>query len=448
MRLILLGGSNSVMTYGLNSGLAERNEVELLNYSLGATSSLQNLSAIVEHIEDVKKADLIVTESNVNDLSKVNVLGVDVGVVADSIDLYYRTLYLLECRVIVIIMPFHKKNESRKLDYTTVEINKVHIQSAKKYGFDYIDLAAMFDDLGAVELEHLMCDRRHPKPLLMHAIGQSIVQYSLASADTSHHCRKGLWDAHVKQDLKVVTADQLTKVEVVERSNNRFKSRLTKISDKVHIPSDCLGYRLLGISTWGKGGLRLRNQEAEIIKYFSDLRSFQDLVAPFFITEDTFLEHSIQPPTEKSINVEAEFRSSPQLESLLLINVDAHFLSISPPDDTSRIENLDKRHIVPELSLFIYDSARNSKKYAGAYAQLGQLLLKSGEIERAESNQKIALSINPREAKFYLTMSRILAKKGDWSGAVQSAESAASLAPQNERIKAHLENLLARESRK
>ena len=66
--IVLLGGSNSVMVNGLQKGLREYANVT--NLALGGTTSIQNLYELYrpKNQEAIKNADLIITESNINDI--------------------------------------------------------------------------------------------------------------------------------------------------------------------------------------------------------------------------------------------------------------------------------------------------------------------------------------------------------------------------------------------
>ncbi|TWO19795.1 hypothetical protein YZ82_06825 [Campylobacter hyointestinalis] len=66
--IILLCGSNSVMVNGLQKGLREYANVT--NLALGGSTSLQNLYELKreKNQEAIKNADLIVTESNINEI--------------------------------------------------------------------------------------------------------------------------------------------------------------------------------------------------------------------------------------------------------------------------------------------------------------------------------------------------------------------------------------------
>ena len=65
--IVLLGGLNSIIK-GLSSGLKQRN-IHLINLALGGSTCLQNLYAIKRkrNQEFIQNADLIISESNVND---------------------------------------------------------------------------------------------------------------------------------------------------------------------------------------------------------------------------------------------------------------------------------------------------------------------------------------------------------------------------------------------
>lgn len=67
-KIVLLGGSNSVMVNGLQKGLRQEN-IELINLALGATDNLQNLFELVNEKKQqaLLEADFIIIETNIND---------------------------------------------------------------------------------------------------------------------------------------------------------------------------------------------------------------------------------------------------------------------------------------------------------------------------------------------------------------------------------------------
>ncbi|EJH9383073.1 hypothetical protein NF805_001689, partial [Campylobacter jejuni] len=105
LNIVLLGGSNSVMVNGLSAGLSQKH-VKLTNLALGATSCLQNLYELkrIRNQEIIDKADLIITESNVNDAFLSD------EYLFENLSYFYRELYLTKKKVLVIILPFYHLN--------------------------------------------------------------------------------------------------------------------------------------------------------------------------------------------------------------------------------------------------------------------------------------------------------------------------------------------------
>ena len=107
--IILLGGSNSVMVNGLQKGLREYANVT--NLALGATTSIQNLYELKreKNQEAIKNADLIVTESNINDIDQhaANNCALPLNIIFKNLQYFYQTLYSLNKPVCIIIFPFY-----------------------------------------------------------------------------------------------------------------------------------------------------------------------------------------------------------------------------------------------------------------------------------------------------------------------------------------------------
>ncbi|EOI3655236.1 hypothetical protein ACMTT1_001646, partial [Campylobacter jejuni] len=98
--VVLLGGSNSVMVNGLQKGLRKEN-VNLTNLALGGSSSLQNLYELKRkrNQEYLENADLIISESNINDRAAA------FDVVLKHTDWLYSELASMNKKILIILMP-------------------------------------------------------------------------------------------------------------------------------------------------------------------------------------------------------------------------------------------------------------------------------------------------------------------------------------------------------
>ncbi|EAI3763929.1 hypothetical protein XJ74_06340, partial [Campylobacter coli] len=129
--IVLLGGSNSVLTNGLKKGL-QQTHINLINFALGATSCIQNLYELRRRYELIRTADLIITESNVNDsfnMNNINNFRV--------LEWFYKELFLTKKKILVLILPFY--------EYNYKATNHIHRYFVSKYQFNFIDLHKYYD---------------------------------------------------------------------------------------------------------------------------------------------------------------------------------------------------------------------------------------------------------------------------------------------------------------
>ena len=131
--IVLLGGSNSVMVNGLQKGLKEYANVA--NLALGGTTSLQNLYELKreKNQETIQNADLIITESVINELDNHNIReNLPLDIIFKNLQFLYITLYKLKKPVCILILPYRSKNYQ-------VVIN-MHRFLANYYGLNIVDM--------------------------------------------------------------------------------------------------------------------------------------------------------------------------------------------------------------------------------------------------------------------------------------------------------------------
>lgn len=132
--IVLFGGSNSVMVNGLQKGLREYANVT--NLALGGSAAIQNLYELCRerNQEAIKNADLIVTESNINEIDNHNLSEISFDLILKHLEFFYASLYKLNKNICVIILPrwcWLNLNE---------KINNMHRNLANYFGFNIIDV--------------------------------------------------------------------------------------------------------------------------------------------------------------------------------------------------------------------------------------------------------------------------------------------------------------------
>lgn len=300
-KAILFGGSNSIMSNALRTGLESK--LDILNLAVGASSTFQNFSALIEHKDKIINADFIISESNVNDSHNVSVLDVSPQYYVEIINSFYFELYKYRKPCIVLLLPvkvIRGKTESQEVINI---INEAHRECATKYGFMLIDLASYFYELKNEVLNFLMPDPRHVNNAFMYNLGCNISDFF-----SFFENKKNNNINFFSSDYSVITADELGSNNVFKK-NSVFNSSLYPLDfkNKKFFDKKYYGKVLLGISTWcdGDSSIIISNNNEKTIKNFNSLNAFNEFIVPIIIDEYTYIE-SIEKcciATEKSVNV-------------------------------------------------------------------------------------------------------------------------------------------------
>lgn len=266
--IILLGGSNSILKFGLSHGLRCDKKY---NLALGATSSIQNIHAVSINKELVQSSDAIVTESNVNDIYNVCASGYPLEIILENIDLLYEELYGIGKYVVVIIFPVFVY-ESKSLSSEVIDIvNTRHRQLASKYGFSLIDLqsALCIENLGVDDVKLLQPDSLHISESIAYTLGSQIRNY-IESVDVS--C-----DFGTSLESNFFAVSEFTNDSFV-KDNSRFSRKCYHIDD-ISITTDA-EYTCVGIETWSDANslLFIRTESKHFYKYFSRNLAFNELI--------------------------------------------------------------------------------------------------------------------------------------------------------------------------
>ena len=138
--IVLLGGSNSVKVNGLQKGLREYANVT--NLALGSSACLQNLYELKREKNQyaIKNADLIVTESNINEIyNNGNTKeALSLEIIFKNLQYLYATLYELKKPVCILILPLRL--------HRYVTIDNMHRFLANYYGLNIIDMQSYYQN--------------------------------------------------------------------------------------------------------------------------------------------------------------------------------------------------------------------------------------------------------------------------------------------------------------
>ncbi|HIF9854672.1 TPA: hypothetical protein ACX8B0_001742, partial [Campylobacter jejuni] len=305
--IVLFGGSNSVMKDYLYSGLLNNNNIDIFNLALGGCTCIQNLYELKRERNKniIKKADLIISESNVNDIwanyEKHEKLSIDI--IYRDLNWYYKELYNTNKKILILILPFSLKDSNFKI------INNIHRKLIKYYGFNMIDMQDYYKSHNLEEFGARI-DQSHQMSKIMRELGKNI------SNNINHFkliSNLGEVNDNPKfvfcnpNNMKLINNNNMKKYFI---KNSMYSETTYRIQNGIHLqfPIRLKNWKLIALHVWNHdldssiknpsswiesmlyiSQITLRNSQKSIVKQSSFLSSVQNIQNDFFIDEDSFV---------------------------------------------------------------------------------------------------------------------------------------------------------------
>lgn len=363
--IVLLGGSNSVVTKGLKIGLARHSN--LTNLALGATTTLQNLYELLraKNQEAIKNADLIVTESNINDIS-FNIEKrekLDLRLVLRDICWYYEALYRLNKKICVIILPYFEGE-----DYE--QINNMHRIMANYYGFALIDAQKYYieNDLRRFG-EHFWA---HQPNVINKKLGANISQ----NTDKFPLPKEGKKGCELPK-FAIFNAHDMPRIGDFKEAmpkNSLFCEKILRLEpNNALLLKAAKGWRVIGLHSWNLGqngdiamdfcatsGIIIGDEKTQVRRAVPKMNTFSSIKAELIINDDFMLRFNPSPiNSEYHPLAYYDFKQScflPHFDIVALFLCSPYDESafVAPESISNEIiaASLDFTHLMPEVEFF------------------------------------------------------------------------------------------------
>lgn len=357
MKIMLLGGSNSTIKFGLKSGLLD--DISS-NHSLGASSSIQNLFAIKANVNALKETDVIVSESNVNDIHNLFYTRYTKETIVSNIHFLYEELWLTGKRVVIILLPLYRLKPNFPSKEEIDSINSVHRSLAEKFGFEMVDLTKSFDqcDIKGTDIKFLMSDYIHPINSFMYCLGVNIKEYLSRTRKLSKD-----------RELGKSNFISLFPNADYKKQNSLFKRSLKKITLSpvvIELPEDS---RVFGIETWSNGDSQLKieslsisGNKKKVIKSFNKNLAFNELeeklIGDCSFSANEFYELPTEPSTDVYFENHDKLKYGVLLSGLLLQKEPRDYLEL---DDSKFFKDLG--FLIPAIEPWIESGKRLIEKH-------------------------------------------------------------------------------------
>lgn len=295
MECVLLGGSNTVLRFGIGSGL--ESQVETKRLGLGATSCIQNLFELERNKDLARNAKFIVSESNVNDSFFAVSSPIDINIIKSEIDEYYRILSMTNRNIYVVLLPAnHHAHHMERLEIIE-QVNERHILNCLAHGFYIVNLSSITKSVPVQDLMNIMPHPRHLHEGLLHQVGVNIANH--AKSNTSSRAMLKL----TGPAYSVIESHEIL-AKTVEKSNSVFCENVAFLKKRLPFPKKNHGMEIVAIAAWPNGytTIKIKNITSTTTKCFSKLYSVWELSKPFKITRYTTVETAFENPKPSEVS--------------------------------------------------------------------------------------------------------------------------------------------------
>ncbi|WP_236846928.1 hypothetical protein [Campylobacter devanensis] len=382
--IILLGGSNSVMVNGLQKGLREYANVT--NLALGGTTSLQNLYELKreKNQEAIKNADLIVTESNINEIDNNahEKEALSLEIIFKNLQYLYATLYELKKPVCILILPFGV--------HRYVAIDNMHRFLANYFGLNIIDMQSYYEKSEIIQFGNKFGP--HQLAVVNRYVGKEIAK----NIDCFKISNKNL-DLNLPE-FKILTPQDMKRVgnfKIFNPKNSMYDEIVYRLESDNYLSFEGYeGYQIIGMHGWNLeingeitklnwaqtishcASIHLKNKDKNIVKPTSKLNIFCEIQAEPIIDSSLIVKFNDEnlENSESYINARP---NTPNSVSLPYFDLIAFFLckpnskmklfdlNLIPSDKDIEIDrDIDRSYLMPNI-VFFKDSMEFIDEYIG-----------------------------------------------------------------------------------
>ncbi|WP_236845438.1 hypothetical protein [Campylobacter devanensis] len=376
--IILLGGSNSVMVNGLQKGLREYANVT--NLALGSSTNNQNLYELKreKNQEAIKNADLIVTESNINEIynNADEKEALSLEIIFKNLQYLYATLYELKKPVCILILPLGV--------HRYVAIDNMHRFLANYFGLNIIDMQSYYEKSEIIQFGNKFGP--HQLAIVNRYVGKEIAK----NIDCFKISNKKL-DINLPE-FKILTPQDMKRVgnfKIFNPKNSMYDEIVYRLEGDNYLSFEGYeGYQIIGIHGWilevngeitklpfgtaltNCGAIYIGDKNVAVVKKIAKINHYCEVQAEPIIASEfiAMFNKNYLPDTEF---YHAAFQGHPNSINLPYFDLISFFLckpnskmklfdlSLIPSD-----RDIDRSYLIPNI-VFFKDSMEFIDEYIG-----------------------------------------------------------------------------------
>ncbi|MBZ7983683.1 MULTISPECIES: SGNH/GDSL hydrolase family protein [unclassified Campylobacter] len=340
MKVCLIGGSNGVMLEGLQRGLKDTlnsnivggGNHEFLNLSLGGPGSAHRLYELTRNIDKIKTFDLVIIDAYLNDFIKYLYSRYNISMIERNAHYLYNELSKLKTKVVSLLISqplYDENNINHKVIYN------IHKSYCNLYDISVVDMQQYMISKNLFEF-FKKPDANHPLNSIMRKIGANIIKnYNLIDMPNPNDVN--LLDL----EFKIINYEDIfSKDSDLVHKNSCYCEKVLRLNKDTEIAklSKYSGWFIVGIHTWNKDDklsivpdryygtyslIKISNDKNNLVKAFSYFNQFSTVQNDFLIDNSTKLHYfdNEKEETEWGEHTSATFNDTCKIDFLDFISL-------------------------------------------------------------------------------------------------------------------------------
>ncbi|EPS9001918.1 glycosyl transferase [Campylobacter jejuni] len=442
--VVLLGGSNSVMVNGLQKGIREsiykynNKNFIFYNFALGVTTSIQNLYELKRNKAILKNTELIITESNINEIvANNNHEKLPLKIIFRNLFWFYQELYFLNKKILILLLPYQIGNYKI--------INQIHKKLCQKFNFNLIDMQNYYEKNNLEEFGNRV-DNGHQQASIMRILGNNILKNINNYPPPKKHDLKNDNPQFVictPKSMKIASGN-LKEKQIKNSIYNEITYRIDK-DTKLIFSNLYNNYNIIAIHTWNNydninlnfidavsnySNIKISNKKISLSKECNFLNAVMEIHHIFNIDNKSIINYNYK--NDANIQEYYEGAHSWRSSSIKADHCDIIGFLLASPEGNYHTEEIDFEalaneniiipkeydfnHLIPPIELYKeiideYCTVMDPRKLASLQKQISILTQEKQDLQNKFQNELNSLPVKKQRLELANLEQDLIIKK-------------------------------------
>ncbi|EDO8877804.1 alpha-2,3-sialyltransferase [Campylobacter coli] len=253
--------------------------MEFYNFALGGTNSIQNLYEVIRHKEIFENAELIISETSINEMQHHfhPYQKLPYSLMYRNLMWLHKELYFLNKKVLILVLPYPYE------EYQVID--NIYTKICKDFGFNLINVQKYYNKYSLIEFGKRI-DAHHQQACIMKELGKNIIRNIdefIEPKELNVKNDNPKFEICIPKDMELISGN----LQENFMKNSMFNEKTYRLDQNVKLkfPSKLKGYHIVGIHNWN-------NKDSNTPSFYSSvlIKNEKESISKEFRLTNLFLE--------------------------------------------------------------------------------------------------------------------------------------------------------------